>query len=164
MLLITMVALNCLGLCGKISFCVPLTQLYQKPSGNHENSSTGLVHLLYINLMHKKCKLCGTMCKHPTAANKLKHHTISNLVCTMTSLETKTRAIHSLSHLLPSRSWVNSVKRHRRNLVCLQNTIVTDDRVKAEMFNKYFYSIFSNGNTSNLKTLQSSLLFLSSVI
>ena len=32
------------------------------------------------------------------------------------------------------------------------------------MFNKYFYFVFTNENTSNLKTIQSSLSFLSFVI
>ena len=122
-----------------------------------------------INLIHKKSKLYKAMRKHPTAANKLKYRTISNLVRTMTRCETKKRAI-DLSQSSPTIkkfwSWVNSVKRHRTRLPPLhsENTIITDDCAKADVFNKYFYSVFTDENTSNLEALQSSLTFLSSII
>ena len=100
-----------------------------------------------INLIHKKSKLYKAMRKHPTAANKLKYRTISNLVRTMTRCETKKRAIDlSQSSLTIKKfwSWVNSVKRHRTSLPPLhsENTIITDDCAKADMFNKYFYCFY----------------------
>ena len=74
------------------------------------------------------------MRKHPTAANKLKYRTISNLVRTMTRCETKKRAI-DLSQSSPTIkkfwSWFNLVKRHRTSLPPLhsENTIITDDMI-----------------------------------
>jgi len=55
---------------------------------------------------------------------------------------------------------------HRASLPPLQseNGIVTDNCAKADLFNKYFYSVFTNEDTSNLETLQNSLTFLSSII
>ena len=100
-----------------------------------------------INLIHKKSKLYKAMLKHPTAANKLKYRTISNLVRTMTICETKKRAI-DLSQSSPTIkkfwSWVNSVKHHCTSLPPLhsENTIITDDCAKADMFQQIFLFCF----------------------
>ena len=119
-------------------------------------------------MIHKKSKLYNVRRKHPTAANKLKYRTISNLIHTMTRYETKKRAIDlsQSSTIKKFWSWVNSVKHHHASLSPLhsENTIITDDCAKADMFNKYFYSVFTDENASNLEALQSSLTFLSSVI
>ena len=118
-----MVKFNCSGLCGKISFCVTLTQLFQKLSGNPENSNTGLV-----KYDTQKSKLYKVMCKHPTAANRLTYCTISNLVHTVTRCETKKKAIdfsQSAPTIKKFWSWVNSVKHYCANLLPLhsENTL-----------------------------------------
>ena len=122
-----------------------------------------------INLIHKKRKLYQSMHQQPTPTNKSKYRTISNLVCAMTRCETKKRAIdlsQSSSTVKRFWCWVNSVKHHRTCLppLKLQDATVTDDHSKADMFNKYFYSVFTHEDTSNLRALETSSFALSSII
>ena len=121
-----------------------------------------------INLIYKKRKLYRSMCKQPTPANKLRYRTVSNLVRTLTRSDTKKRALNLSQTPTVKKfwSWVNSVKRHRTCLPPLQldATVVTDDCTKANMFNNYFYSVFTNEDTTHLKALENSLTFLSSII
>ena len=44
------------------------------------------------------------------------------------------------------------------------DAIVTSAHAKADIFNKYFYSVFTHEDTSNLNTLRNSISFLSPII
>ena len=51
--------------------------------------------------------------------------------------------------------WINSVKGYRDPIPALHNsgTTVTKDSAKASLFNKYFSSVFTKEDTSNLDSL-----------
>ena len=109
------------------------------------------------------------MWQHPTSTNKSQYRTISNLVRTMTRYETKKRATdlsQSSSTVKKFWSWVNSVRRHSTSLppLWLDNSTVTSVHTKADMFNKYFYSVSTHEDTSNLEALRNSVSFLSPII
>ena len=87
---------------------------------------------------------------------------------TLSRSDTKRRAL-DLSQSSVSKefwSWINSFKCHCTCLPPLQSddTIVTDDSVKADMFDKYFYSVFTNEDITNLKMLENSSTCLCSII
>ena len=46
----------------------------------------------------------------------------------------------------------------------VRNSTVTSTHAKADIFNKYFYSVFTHEDTSNLDTLRNSISFLSPII
>ena len=137
--LITLVTLNCLGLCGKISFsiidsAIPKIRWKSRKIKHWFSSST-------TNLIHKKCKLYQLMCWRPKSTNKSQYHTISNLAHSMTRYETKKRSTNlsqSPSTVKKFWSWINSVRRHCKCLppLRLDNSTVTGAHAKADMFNK----------------------------
>ena len=92
---------------------------------------------------------------------------VSNLV---QRYDTKEKAA-SISKLQSSDSkqfwwWANSVKRHRDVLPPLQSASgdVTDDTVKAGIFNNYFKSVFTVENLAGLDDLKSSITYLSPIL
>ena len=115
-----------------------------------------------ISLIHKKRKLYKDMKSGRSSNATAKYCYISNLVRSKTRSEAKTKAI-SLSNCFRSATkkfwqWVTSVKRYRKSLPPLfdGNSSITDDRAKADVFNKYFYSVFTDEDCSNLDSLKPS--------
>ena len=63
-------------------------------------------------------------------------------------------------------NWVNSSKGHHNPIPAItdHDTTITDDTKKAEVFNKYFYSVFTKENMSHFDSLKSSVKFSPSLI
>ena len=115
-----------------------------------------------ISLIHKKRKLYMKMkqCMSPNLVTKYRH--ISNLVRSRTRTDTKNQAI-TLSNCFHTAGkkfwqWVNSVKRYRASLPPLLDgdTFIMSDTAKADLFNRYFYSVFTDEDCSNLSSLRKS--------
>ena len=112
-----------------------------------------------ISLIHKKHKLCKKMKQgiSPNIATKYRH--ISNLVRSKTRADTKDKAI-TLSNCFRTAvkkfwQWVNYVKRFRASLPPLLDgvTFIKSDSAKADLFNKYFYSVFTDKHCLDLSSL-----------
>ena len=57
------------------------------------------------------------------------------------------------SHRKQFRAWVNSVKRHRSPLPPILDSsgeVISDNSIRAEIFNHHFYSVFTKEDCSNL--------------
>ena len=63
-------------------------------------------------------------------------------------------------------NWVNSSKGRRDPIPALvdNNETITDDIKKAEVFNRYFYSVFTKEDMTEFSTLKPSMNFLPSLI
>ena len=84
----------------------------------------------------------------------------SNLVRSKTRNETKIKAI-TLSNCFRTAAkkfwqWVTSIRRYRMSLPPIFNgdTTVTNDHARADVFNKYFYSVFADEDCSDLSSLR----------
>ena len=115
-----------------------------------------------ISLIHKKRKLYMKMkqCMSPNIVTKYRH--ISNLVRSRTRADTKNQAV-TLSNCFHTTvkkfwQWVNSAKRYRASLPPLLDgdTFIMSDTAKADLFNRYFYSVFTHEDCSNLSSLRKS--------
>ena len=119
-----------------------------------------------IHLIHQKRKLYRVMKQCPTDLVVAKYKCLSNIVRFKTRQDTRNK-VCTLSGS-PSKqfwSWVNSVKGHRAPLPpLLHNEPVTDDYAKAEVFNHYFNSVFTNENMADFNMVNSSLVNLSPIL
>ena len=114
-----------------------------------------------ISLIHKKHKLYKVM-KLSASPNAIaKYRYISNLVHTKTRTDAKNKA-STLSNCFRTAAkkfwqWVNSVKRYRMSLPPLLagDVRITDNHAKADLFNRYFYSVFTDEDCSDLNSLKS---------
>ena len=93
----------------------------------------------------------------PHIAARYRH--ISNLVRSKTRADAKDKAI-TLSNCFRTAvkkfwQWVNSVKRFRASLPPLLDgvTSIKSDSAKADLFNRYFYSVFTDEDCSDLSSL-----------
>ena len=100
----------------------------------------------------------------------VKYHYISNLVQSKTRADAKNKAI-TLSNCFHTATkkfwqWVNSVKRYCVSLPPLLagDISVTDDCAKADLFNRYFHSVFTVKDCSNLSLLKTSSTKLPPII
>lgn len=104
-----------------------------------------------------------------TDANVRKYKHISNLVRRKTRADVK-QQISLLSSLQSSKpkqfwKWINSVKGYRTPLPpLLCDRLITEDTAKAEVFNQYFNSVFTDESLSDLSSIKSSLNIQSSII
>ena len=112
-----------------------------------------------IKLIRRKKHLYREYKRSGNPATLRKYKSTSNLVRSKCRQET---AFHSnlvcqQSHTNPKQfwRWINTVKGYRDPIPPLHNcgNTITKDSEKASLFNKYFCSVFTQENTSNLDSL-----------
>ena len=122
-----------------------------------------------ISLIHQKRKLYRIMKHRCTDANVKKYKHISNLVRRKTRADAK-QHVSLLSNLQSSNPkqfwrWINSIKGYRSPLPPLSSgQLITDNTAKAEVFNQYFNSVFTDESLSDLSSVKSSLNVQPSII
>ena len=116
-----------------------------------------LKHWFSYDTIHHICKKrqlysCINSSSSPSALLLLKYRHVSNLVRNMTRSDTKKHAEKICQHLHDNPrkfwSWINSSKGRRNPIPPLFNddTPVTDDKAKANIFN-HFFILYSQGRT-----------------
>ena len=125
-----------------------------------------------IHQIHKKRQLYLHLksSSSPSPQLLLKYRRVSNLVRHMTRSDTKLHAENICHHFHDNPrkfwSWVNSSKGRRNPIPPLlsDDTSVSDDRAKANIFNYYFHSVFTREDMSSFDVLKKSTVHHSPII
>ena len=123
-----------------------------------------------IHLIRKKRRLYLQLKRKYSASLLTEYKQLRNKVRCLTRLETR-KYSESLSNQYVSNprkfwSWINSSKGRRNPIPPLRSDgcSVIDDSSKADVFNKYFQSVFTIEDTSDIDSLREHLIFNDSII
>ena len=112
-----------------------------------------------ITMIHRKRKLYRVKKKHPSPENLARYRRISNIVRLLTRQETKCHfaSLCDTYRHNPKQfwKWVNSVRNFRDVIPPLVGGtgIISDDQEKANEFNSYFESVFTDEDVSHIDSL-----------